>query len=712
MTAQPVDQAGPYAQTAAQYWAAGWTGALPLPARRKANPPLGWSGRDGAWPSRADIQAWAEEPVEHNIGLRLPPGVLGVDVDNYGTKPGAATLADRIARWGPLPATWRSTSRDDGTSGIYLYSIPEGLAWPGTLGPGIELIQANYRYAVVWPSIHPEGRIYRWYTPEGVISASSIPTLDQLPELPDAWIAGITGGMADEGAQKADLNDLEVNAWLIKHGAGVPCPAVRHTVDHYLTDRLTGAESRHDAAKDATARLFYMASEGHTGIVQAVNEIGIRFRSLTTADSSRPEDQGEWRRLYLGAIRLAAAKTGDDDCPPDPCILPEVTTLTTPAPEIIDISTITPEEAAKATADRALEAEVTQQRIRREAKRLLDAEEHARHFRIPPSTYTLVEELQIPDEPVTYTVDKLMPTGANVLLTAQFKAGKTTLVNHLTRCLADGEPFLGTHAVAPPDGRIALFNYEVDDRQYRRWLRELNIGATPLVSVLNLRGYRLPLVVEHVEDWIVQWLQERDVKVWIVDPFARAFTGSGASENDNTEVGRFLDTLDVIKARAGVSDLVLPTHTGRAEFEEGQERARGATRLDDWADVRWMLNKDDQDQRYFSATGRDVDVEEVTLNFNEGDRQLSASLGNRQAATRRRLTDAVLAAVAREPGIPLRGLRVAVRQVAGKASNEAIDDEITLLEMSRQIRFQAGDRGARLHYPAGPTTLNKGWMSD
>src|SRR4249919_2741336 len=260
-----------------------------------------------------------------------------------------------------------------------------------------------------------------------------------------------------------------------------------------------------------------------------------------------------------------------------------------------------------------LAKEIARQRRIRDAKQHLDDEATTAAFREPPSRLTLTEELSIPDEPITYLIEHLLPTGSNGLLTAQYKTGKTTLVNHLARSLADSESFLGRHPVAKLAGRVALFNYEVDERQFRIWLREVGVANTDAVSVLNLRGFRLPVLTKAVEDWIVAWLETRNVQVWIVDPFARAFVGSGVSENDNTQVGAFLDALDVIKTRAGVSELILPTHTGREHFEEGDERARGATRLDDWADVRWMLTKDDHEQRYFSATGRDVEVGETAL---------------------------------------------------------------------------------------------------
>jgi Bifunctional DNA primase/polymerase, N-terminal/AAA domain len=342
-----------------------------------------------------------------------------------------------------------------------------------------------------------------------------------------------------------------------------------------------------------------------------------------------------------------------------------------------------PEKAAD-----ALTAEISRQRLTRTARKHLDDEAAIAAFREPPSRYDLAEELTIVDPPITYLVEGVFPAGANVLLTAQYKAGKTTLVNHLTRCLADEEKFLGVHVTARLSGRIALFNYEVDERQYRAWLRELGVHNPEAVSVLNLRGYRLPILTTTVEDWIVAWLESRGVQLWVVDPFARAFVGSGISENDNTQVGAFLDALDVIKTRAGVSELVMPTHTGRVEFEEGSERARGATRLDDWADVRWMLTKDTSETRYFSATGRDVDCAETALKFEEPTRQLAVVGGTRRQTRKDRVYDAALSVVEANPGIGLDRLRRAIREIVDKTSNDAIATAIEKAEDRHEIRVE------------------------
>jgi hypothetical protein len=110
----------------------------------------------------------------------------------------------------------------------------------------------------------------------------------------------------------------------------------------------------------------------------------------------------------------------------------------------------------------------------------------------------------------------------------------------------------------------------------------------------------------------------------------------------------FLDTLDVIKDRAGVSNLVLPIHTGRAQ-ENGIDRARGATRLDDWADVRWLLKKTN-DGRFFSADGRDVLQEEQQLTFDETTRSLTLGGVDSRMAKKRGLEDLWIEAVIANPG--------------------------------------------------------------
>lgn len=308
-----------------------------------------------------------------------------------------------------------------------------------------------------------------------------------------------------------------------------------------------------------------------------------------------------------------------------------------------------PPESTKPTLHELMVSkEVAVLRARKEAQKKVAAEEASASFRIPVWRATLREELLIPAKPTQYRIDRLLPMGGNVLMPAGFKAGKTSTINNAVASLADAEPFLGKFDVTKLSGRVSVWNYEVGEDQYREWLRAVGVKNPENVTVLNLRGYRIPLTSPSVEDWVVEWHRKQETEVWIMDPFARAATG--IDENSNTEVGVWLDTFDVIKERAGISEGILPTHTGRAEQEAGAERARGATRLDDWADVRWILTSDDAGVRYLRAHGRDVDVPEEKLTWDEDTRRITFGGWDRKGEARRRLEDEVVNYVRSNPG--------------------------------------------------------------
>ena len=326
------EQRGPYAAAATRYLNAGWA-PLPLPPRAKGPVPKGWTGRDGAWPSGADVWAWTEDHPDGNLALRLPPTVLGIDVDHYGDKPGGMVLHQLEEQLGALPPTWRSTSRDDGTSGIRLYRIPEGHRWPGILGPGIEVIRHAHRYTVAWPSVHPDtGGTYRWITPDGATALDAIPTPDNLPHLPPAWVDHFTKGEETEQA-RAGLDTATSSAWLAERGAGTPCTRTRDALANAEVDLRSGA-SRHDAALTATNRLVWLAGQGHPGVSTALQQLGQTFVAATAGDRGHGEAELEWDRMILGAVDLAAAAHPEPS--PDPCddpfagLIPKDTTWTTP----------------------------------------------------------------------------------------------------------------------------------------------------------------------------------------------------------------------------------------------------------------------------------------------------------------------------------------------------------------------------------------------
>lgn len=231
--AEQADERGVYASAALDYWEAGWRGVLPLPAGRKKDPPVGFTGARGADVDYMQLADWAMDDRRNggNVALRLPDTLIGVDVDCYDGKAGWASLQRMEAKWGPLPATWLSTSRretGDLLSGIRLYRVPAG-TWQGQPAPGIEIIQRGHRYMVAAPSV-VEDRTYRWFNPDGTASDAP-PAVDDrtIPRLPETWVEGLRQVDPvdyDPGEQTpyAELDPAQqqaADAWTAEQVAGI-----------------------------------------------------------------------------------------------------------------------------------------------------------------------------------------------------------------------------------------------------------------------------------------------------------------------------------------------------------------------------------------------------------------------------------------------------------------------------------------------------------
>jgi len=176
-----------YAQAAALWRGKGWPGVLPLPQGRKGPPPGGFTGADGRDPTDAEADAWVGSCPYANAALRLPVGVLGLDVDAYGAKRGGKTWARHLQEFGAPPHTWIVTSRSDGTSGIRLFRCDLPGPFRASLNGGdVDVIHHGHRYVVLPPSLHPEGRTYVLVEPSGR-PASAIPSPQDLPPLPASW---------------------------------------------------------------------------------------------------------------------------------------------------------------------------------------------------------------------------------------------------------------------------------------------------------------------------------------------------------------------------------------------------------------------------------------------------------------------------------------------------------------------------------------------
>ena len=90
--------------------------------------------------------------------------------------------------------------------------------------------------------------------------------------------------------------------------------------------------------------------------------------------------------------------------------------------------------------DREVVKELGRLRVRDEARRLFDAEQRVEVD--PPEILTLRQLLARPREEENWRINGWQPANSRVILSAQAKTGKTTLVGNLIRTLVDGDGWL------------------------------------------------------------------------------------------------------------------------------------------------------------------------------------------------------------------------------------------------------------------------------
>jgi hypothetical protein len=324
------DSAPSYATAFDTYHQRGWP-AIPLKRGTKSPPPKGFTGDYGAISSYADMQAWAEDDDyrDGNLAIRFPRSVIGLDVDHYDDKRGGDTLDEAEKRWGKLPPTYRSTSRDDGISGIRLYRIPEGVKLCESivfvdppLG-GIEICQFHHRYAVCWPSIHnTTGKMYQWikdYTPDHslrlpdplaalgatVMIMDQPPALDDIPDLPAAWLDALAEDARNDAAVASDF-DAAPPEILTK---GEPSSRVTRKLGEALSE-LFGSKCRHDEMRNHVLGLLRCGKNGEPGVRQALNALCEAFVNRVSKDRAGGEKEttAEFKRMVYGTDKDAKRK--------------------------------------------------------------------------------------------------------------------------------------------------------------------------------------------------------------------------------------------------------------------------------------------------------------------------------------------------------------------------------------------------------------------
>lgn len=338
---------------------------------------------------------------------------------------------------------------------------------------------------------------------------------------------------------------------------------------------------------------------------------------------------------------------------------------------------------------RQVKNELARLRINSQARKEFESE--SRPTADPPRPVNLTDLLEEPDEDVEYLVDGLWPKQGRVVLAAQNKTGKSTLVGNLIRSLVDGDDFLDRFPTERVE-RVVLIDDELSRRMVRQWLREQGILKTDAVTVFSLKG---ALSSFNILDPEVrrEWAERiGPADVLLFDCLRPALDSLGLSEDK--DAGRFLVAFDELCAAASIPDAGVVHHMGHSN-----ERSRGDSRIEDWPDAKWKLVKEDADDpdspRYFAAYGRDVEQGEVRLRFNPQNRHLSIDGGSRKQATASRIEDTVTLYIAGNPGCGTNDIRTGVNG-DDAAKRKAIR---TLVENGEVVIVRIGQKHA--HYVSG-----------
>jgi hypothetical protein len=332
-------------------------------------------------------------------------------------------------------------------------------------------------------------------------------------------------------------------------------------------------------------------------------------------------------------------------------------------------------------------------RIRREAERRLDAEER------PPVSFppvlTLRDHLAQPQPSTQWRIEGWLPIDARATLVAQFKAGKTTAVSNLARCLVDGHKWLGVASVTPIEGCVVIIDGEMSQGQLIAWYRDQDISNVDHVVLVPLRGQVsgfniLDPTVRTLWAAFLRTLRAQYVILDCLRPFLDAL-----NLDEQRDGGRFLVAFDALLLEAAIREALVVLHMGH-----GGDRARGDSRFRDWPDVEWRLFREHDDPasaRFISAYGRDVEIAESALAYNDAFRQLTLSGGgSRRDADAHRALVAVRDALA-AGSEPLSGREVE-KAVKDEHRQKAIRAALRLGVKTTAILVDTnGPRGAHLY---------------
>lgn len=229
------------------------------------------------------------------------------------------------------------------------------------------------------------------------------------------------------------------------------------------------------------------------------------------------------------------------------------------------------------------------------------------------------ELLNEPEETTSWLVDGLLPMAGDSLCVAKPKVGKSTWARCLALAVARGDDFLGrqTHT-----GTVFYLALEEKRAEVRRHFIDMGARDDDPIFVFCATSPADGL------DLLREAMKLRNPVLVIVDPlfrFVRVKDG-----NDYNAVTNALEPLHTLARESGAHVMALH-HAGKAGDRDAGDSVLGSTAIFASVDTLLIMKRHDKYRTISSVQRYGTDLEEITLDYNENTRTLSAGVARADA---------------------------------------------------------------------------------
>lgn len=236
-----------------------------------------------------------------------------------------------------------------------------------------------------------------------------------------------------------------------------------------------------------------------------------------------------------------------------------------------------------------------------------------------------------------------------------------------------------------------------------RWFRDqgiVNAGRVTLVPVKG-RARTFDIRDDLVRTRRARTLREEDCEIFVLDCLTPLLNALGLDES-NEGVGAFISAFDAFLDEAKIAEALILHHMGHHG-----ERSRGASRLRVYPDAEWKLVRerpedpnaepDSSAPRYFSAYGRDVDIPERLLVYDEASRRLPQGEGSRKTAPVGRARLDVMRFLGINPGASKNQIETSLLDTT-KNARSVIRSALESLVVDGIVNTHPGAKNSTMHY--------------